>query len=171
MDLNRKKLDFFNEANKFLSNLFEKMNQVSLNVSDYELDHICYRVISFDEYEEYKVLLSEVGDKLIESEVGGRAIATYKLNTPISFYERRVFIVELPAPKQVSQYSRGFEHAEFVIPHTFDRFIELNEHCCYDLAGSKKAINPDIRVSFGTNMSVKFHHNSLEDIIELEKTA
>ena len=57
---------------------------------------------------------------LVESDIGGRPIATFKLTTPIEVRSRDggtrfVDVVEIPSPKDGSPYGAGLEHVEFVV--------------------------------------------------------
>lgn len=160
---------FYSQAVSFLEALFQKINETSLDISSYELDHLCFRVGTAEEYREYSAFLLSIGTALIESEIGGRKIITFKLSAPIIFKDREVDVLELPAPKAHHGYVSGFEHAEFVITESFCEFQKQYSEIEFDLSGSKKGLNPDIRLKFSPNMSIKFHHNSLEDVIELEK--
>ncbi|MBV5336219.1 VOC family protein, partial [bacterium] len=56
----------------------------------------------------------------VESDIGGRPIATFKLTTPIEVRSRDggtrfVDVVEIPSPKDGSPYGAGLEHVEFVV--------------------------------------------------------
>ena len=50
----------FSQAEKFLDRTFLELLRYGIDVSYYELDHICYRVGSQDEYERNKAYLSEM---------------------------------------------------------------------------------------------------------------
>jgi predicted metalloenzyme YecM len=49
------------EAYDFLDRLFMNIDTDSIDVSGYELDHLCYRVASTDEYKDMKVIFSKYG--------------------------------------------------------------------------------------------------------------
>mmetsp|Transcript_1526 Transcript_1526/g.2149 ORF Transcript_1526/g.2149 Transcript_1526/m.2149 type:complete len:239 (-) Transcript_1526:30-746(-) len=130
-------------VNNFLTNLSEQVpsfldeiqsrlqSLYNLDVSRYHADHVCWRTASM---EEYCALISalrspESADQctlLIESEIGGRLIATFKLTQSIEYASigdvdrggatRTINVVEIPAPKDGSPYKTGLEHVEFVIP-------------------------------------------------------
>jgi predicted adenylyl cyclase CyaB len=158
------------EATKFLTSLFFNLESTSVNVEKMELDHLCYRVSSEKDYAEYKQLFSQIGELLIESQVGGRPIATYKLNHPITWNNNRIQVIELPSPKISNKYSTGFEHAEFVMKDSFDEFMKCHPSLVFDLTAMAKDINPDIRLGFKSGESVKFHHQTLAQVIEYEKS-
>jgi len=60
-------------------------------------------------------MLSEHGELLIESMIGGRPIATYRLTEPLTFRDFKIRCVEVPCPKPGRPYQSGWEHVEFAI--------------------------------------------------------
>ena len=154
----------------FLDRLFHALEQDGIAVEGLLLDHICYRVESMERYTELKALLSKIGTCLGEHLIGGRPIATYRLNEPYRYRQRSIDVVELPAPKNGSPYPEGWEHAEFVVhedPQVFAaRYPDLN----WDLSGALKTDNADVRLGYG-GISVKFHRRSLAEVIEGERGA
>lgn len=149
----------------FLEKVFSALAADGINVSNYELDHICYRVETKARYEELKTILGDYGELLTEAIIAGRPISTYKLNEPLVYKNIKISCIELPSPKQGSFFPEGFEHVEFVIDLSFQEFIKKYPRIKFDTSSSSKEINPDIIRKYG-DFSVKFHHNTLEYIIE-----
>lgn len=58
--------------------------------------------------------------------------------------------------------------AEFVANLAFDEIINQNSHLSFDQKGTQKAVNPELAVSL-EEFAIKFHHQSLEQVIEFEK--
>ncbi len=158
------------EVQPFLDDIFFYITQDGIDVSRYELDHICYRVETQAEYEEMKNILDTVGVMLKwEHIVGGRPIASYKLAEPIRYWDRLISMIELPSPKQWSYYRKWWEHAEFVIDTSLEKFLSLHSHLEWSLWWYQKSINADISRKYSNGTSVKFHEQSLEYVImELE---
>jgi len=152
----------------FLDKLFSSLAEVHIDVSTFFLDHICYRVETAEEYERYKNMLADYGTLLSETMVSGRLISTYKLHEPIVYKDRRIPLLELPSPKPGKHYSKGLEHAEFVIDTSFENFMAMYPEVQFETKDLKKEINPDIRISFD-GYSVKFHQQSLEEVIKFEQ--
>jgi len=134
----------------------------------WEVDHACYRTQTLSEYEELKVVFSVSFNLLIESIIGGRPISTFKLSQPMRVNELFVDLIELPAPKPGKSYPKGYEHLEVVIDISFEELMTKYPTLDWDTSGTKKGLNPELQASFGT-FNVKFHHNSLEHIINIEK--
>lgn len=153
------------DASPFLIRLFSCLKKDKINVSHYELDHICYRVETVEKYFELKEKLSAYGELLSEKEIAGRPISTFKLKRPIKFANRNIYCLELPAPKEGSNYQEGYEHGEFVIDTNFQDFMDLHKYVNFDTKAKDKPINPDISVKYD-RLSVKFHRHSLEYVIK-----
>ena len=152
----------------FLKELFSRIDDIELDVAPYFLDHICYRVESVADYKSKKDQLSHHGELLIESMVNGRLISTFKLHTPIEFNNRKIELLELPAPKSGHAYKAGLEHAEFVTKDPLQKIVNKYPQYAFEVFGIHKKINADITLKLG-NYCIRFHNQSLEDVIKLEK--
>ncbi len=148
----------------FLDHIFQYLSIKKVNVANYKLDHICYRVETEERYEQLKKELSNLGKLLTESKIGGRAITSIKLDQPIIYKNRKIEVIELPAPKKGSFYKEGFEHVEFVIDVPFDSFMATHVHLDFITKDLKKSVNQGVTLK-ETDFSVKFHHHTLEYVI------
>ncbi|HNU55805.1 MAG TPA: VOC family protein [Flavobacteriales bacterium] len=155
------------DARSFLHRVFAVLRSDGVDVSPLLLDHICYRVATAERYLHWKDLLSKNGDLLGETMIGGRPISTFKLHEPIIHLDRRITVVELPAPKEGSPYIEGWEHVEFVVGIDPRAFAARYPSLPWDMSGADKASNPDVRLSYD-GFSVKFHQRSLEEVIAQE---
>lgn len=97
------------DYNQFLDRLLMHLGSIA---SGRQIDHICYRVETADQYESTKALLLGFGCLLTESLVGGRPISIIQLTTPIQHGGFTIPFIELPSPKEGSHYNGGLEHAE-----------------------------------------------------------
>jgi len=164
-------IEFEQQATKFLVHLRKEMDEAKVSLaSHWNIDHICYRVETLDQYLKMKVKFADFGELLIESEVNGRPISTFKLNSPIYFEDRSIDLVELPAPKQGKKVQRGFEHIEVVVDIPFADIQSLYPKCTFNTAGLKKFFNKELELCFENN-AIKFHHQSLESVINLESNS
>lgn len=169
-DQNQFLLSLQNQAQAFYQSILNEDEFKQLNLQKYEMDHLCYRTTSMEEYQSVCEKFREAGKLLIESEIGGRLIATYELDKPVILSDREVAVIEVPAPKNGSDYSLGFEHAEFVISEKLEDYIANNPSVKFDTKDLIKKINPDIRIKFQSGLSIKLHNQSLKSVIEYEKT-
>lgn len=148
----------------FLDRIFHLLDQDGIDISPYELDHVCYRVETEEEYERLKTLLQPLGEMLTEPLIGGRYIATFKMIEPIQYKERKIWCLELPSPKTGSPYKEGYEHVEFVIDKPFEEFMSLYSSLTFKTKGMSKEVNPEISRKYG-DLAVKFHHHTIEYVI------
>ncbi|EQC48226.1 YecM protein [Bacteriovorax sp. BSW11_IV] len=156
------------KAYQFLESIFATLNEKKVDIKNLEIDHLCYRTSSEENYKEIKEIFSSIGQCLIESDVNGRLIATYKLSEPILFDEYIIDLVEVPAPKKGKITKEGFEHIEVVTSETFDDLIKRYSHLNIETKGLEKSFNPELEINFG-DMAIKFHNQSLESVINVEK--
>ncbi len=157
-----------NNITPFLDSLFDQLDQVGLSLSGKEIDHICYRTSSEENYKSTKIIAESLGTLLIESDVNGRLIATYRLHQPLSYKDWLIPLLEIPAPKPGKITREGLEHIEVIIDESFQSFIKRYPHLSFQLKAMQKEINPDIELELN-GCSIKFHHQSLENVIEYER--
>ena len=134
-----------------------------------DIDHVCYRTLTEENYKKIKNYFRTRGKLLVESMVGGRMIATYEFEHAIEFKGFKIPLIEVPAPKIGSHYREGFEHIEVVLKENFESFIAKYPKLKFDLSAQDKELNAEIRVKLDQFISVKFHHQSLKEVIEIEK--
>ncbi|OAV44788.1 VOC family protein [Lewinella sp. 4G2] len=163
------------DPQNFLTQLFAALEKVPGQFDGFELDHLCYRVGDWEEYVALRDALLLENELLTESQIGGRPIAVFRLSDPITFRGRSIEVLELPAPKPGSAYPSGYEHVEFVIDTPLADFEwRLTDHLGFpatyiDRKGLNKSINPDLRLRLPDGLSVKFHEQSLADVIAFER--
>ncbi|MCP4912797.1 MAG: DUF4269 domain-containing protein [Oligoflexia bacterium] len=156
------------QAHEFLDKIFTHLNQNQVEIGHWEIDHLCYRTSSQENYELSKKLFEGLGRCLIESEVNGRLIATYKLEKAIHYKNWVIDLVEVPAPKPNKETVEGFEHIEVVIDEPFSVLQEKYQHLQLGTKGMSKDLNPELEIEFD-DCAIKFHHQSLEQVINIEK--
>ena len=161
--------EFYLAAENFLNNLFIELaaNKIDLE-SHWDIDHLCYRADTLENYNALKEQFTKFGKLLIASDVNGREISTYELFTPVQFKGWRIDLIELPAPKKGKVTAEGFEHVEVVVDVAFEELIKKYNKLSLDTNGLKKGFNKELEVCLGTH-NLKFHHLSLLSVINVEK--
>ena len=160
--------DIISDPIVFLEKLFEMLDDIGLEVDQYLLDHLCYRVESVNEYKQKKAELESFGELLAETMVGGRLISTFKLHNPIEFRNRKINLIELPSPKPSHSYKSGLEHVEFVTTLPLSKIVEKYPQYKFEVFGINKKINADVTLKLG-EYCIRFHNKSLEDVIKFER--
>ena len=160
---------FESDAFKFLNLIFGHIQNQNVEIKPHWfIDHLCYRAHTDDEYQSLCTKFLEFSDLLIETQVSGRMISTFKLHKPIVFNQFEIHLVELPAPKKNKFTETGFEHIEIVCDVVLLDLAKKYSHLSLDLGGLKKEINPELEIVFGRE-NLKFHNLSLEDVIQQER--
>lgn len=153
----------------FLGKIIEEIEDEGFDLADFvQMDHMCYRVMSMDHYEVKKRELAGIGKLLGETQVNGRPIAVFLLNTPVIYRNWRIDAVELPAPKPGKEVEEGLEHVELVLFDDKDVFLKKYADKSFDLKSADRGINPEITFRLPT-YTVKFHLLSLPTVTYLEK--
>ena len=140
-----------------------------------EMDHICYRTSSLEEYRQVSEECKTFAKLLIESNIGGRPISAFELNEPLCLilregHEISLSVVEVPSPKSGADYESGLEHVEFVVYESLQEFMAKYPRN-WDVSALTKHVNADIRLTLDCGYSVKFHNSSLKNVIERELNA
>ena len=156
------------QPDTFLKEILKHLAAKQLNINDLFIDHICYRLSSNARYDELKTHLTKLNELLVESKINGRNISVFKLKEPIKFGHWEIPLLELPAPKSGSHYSEGWEHIEVVTNEPLESFMQKHPDLDFDLKGFTKPLNREVRLKLG-KYSFKFHEQSLEEVIEIEK--
>ncbi len=153
---------------EFMMALAAKLVEAGIPALSLKSDHLCFRVGTPEEYGFYRAAISNHGKLLTEAMVNGRAISTFRLTLPFQTNCHEIPLLELPAPKQDTSYSTGFEHAEFVVNECFATFRAKFPHLSF-AEGGNKTLNPELCLRLGSGVQAKFHHLSLDRVIELEE--
>lgn len=156
-------------VDSFLSKIFEQIKELNIDISEMYPDHICYRTSSEEEYKKVKEAFFNYGDLLIESDVNGRLISTFKFNKPILFEQYKIDLIEIPAPKKGAVYESGLEHIELVTKEDLNSIKEKYSHLSFDTSAMSKELNAELKLKLKDGLSIKFHNQSLEKVIEIEK--
>lgn len=153
----------------FLKNLQFEIDRCGLVIEKtWFIDHICYRAASEGEYKSLIADYKKNNELLIEAPVGGRLISTFKLKDPISFRNFKIPLIEIPMPKLGRETKSGYEHIEIVIQEDFGELQNRYSHLSFLTHALTKELNPELEIELN-NCSIKFHHQSLEKVIEFEK--
>ena len=150
----------------FLKNIFKELQDLSIDISKFECDHMCYRVETYSKYLELKEKLHQIGTLVGEEVINLRPISVFKLYNPIQYESVKISCIELPAPKENSFYNEGWEHVEFVLTTSFETFMKQYPKLVFEKNNMNKSINPDIYIKLPSGV-VKFHPISIEDKIKI----
>jgi predicted metalloenzyme YecM len=125
-----------------------------------QLDHLCYRTETIEEYEDVMKKFAILGRNLGEEEIQGRPISVILLDEPIESGGWIIDYLEIAAPKPSSFYASGLEHAEFVTRGLLESFEERHKDLPFIKDAMHRVINPELKYR-EQGISVKFHQLSI----------
>ena len=158
--------EIIGDYNIFLDKIMLNLDKIGIDSFDLlEIDHICFRVNSYERYDVKKGELENFGELRSENIISGRPIAIYELNEPLVYGEYIIKCVEIPAPKENKHYIEELEHAEFVIKISLKEFLEKYKNIDFNMSASEREINPEIIIDFG-DCAVKFHEEGILDVVK-----
>jgi predicted metalloenzyme YecM len=150
----------------FLKQLLHEVKDAGFDFSDFvQMDHMCYRVPTTEKYQTKNEDLLTVGKLLGETQVNGRPISTFRLNTPVRYDQWRIDAIELPAPKEGVVTG---EDVEFVLFDSLDDFLKKHSDKQFKMNAATRGINPEVAFKL-SSYTVKFHLLSLPVVVYLEQ--
>lgn len=153
----------------FLKQIIGEIIGAGFDLADFvQMDHMCYRVSSLEQYEIKKRELSRVAILLGETQVNDRPIATFRLYKPVHHENWRIDTLELPAPKGGALTIEGLEHVELVLFDDMKTFLKKYADKQFKMASADRGINPEIGFKLPT-YTVKFHLLNLPTAVYLER--
>lgn len=159
------------EAQIFLKKVFTEFDSKNFSLeSHWHIDHLCYRTATHETYLQLKADFETFSTLLIESEVNGRMISTFKLKEAIDFNGWSIDLIEVPAPKKGKLIKDGFEHFEVVCDLGFEEIKDKYQTYEFDESGLIKDFNQELEIIF-SDFAIKFHHLSLESVINIESNS
>lgn len=153
----------------FLKNITTEIAEAGFDFADFaQMDHMCYRVSSYEAYEQKKQELQAAATLLGETQVNGRPISTFRLKQPVRYKQWRVDAIELPAPKEGTSPREGLEHVEFVLFDDLQDFLHKHDDKQFVMDAADRGINPEVGYKL-PNYGVKFHLLNLTTVVYIER--
>lgn len=133
-----------------------------------QLDHLCYRTETLDEYHRVLNDFAVLGRHLGEVMIQGRPISVIALNEPINTGGWIIDFLEVAAPKASSPYPSGLEHAEFVTRGLLEDFERRHSELPFIRDAMHRVVNPELKYR-DRGISVKFHQLNVGAVIKIEE--
>jgi predicted metalloenzyme YecM len=151
----------------FVKDLLANQSEAGIDTSGCQLDHLCYRVSSMDEYNDAKAKLKPLSSTLATTIHNGREFSIFKLKQPLIVGNQQISLIELPTPASDKPYATGLEHAEVVITEGFKEFCELHKDT-FTHQPDMGSANATAILTFADKTTIKFHPISLAEAIVLQ---
>ena len=152
----------------FLDSFFEQINNVGLDISGLPLDHIAYQASSKEDYEQHLPQFSKLGELVSEEIIGGRRVAVVKLDDPLVYKDYRIPALELIEPKEGQVCDSDFQHAEFVVNQTFEKYIEQYPNINWDTSSMGRDEFSHLKLNF-EGLTLKFLQRPILELFEEKK--
>lgn len=153
---------------EFLNDILSRVDDQGFDVKDFiQIDHMCYRTTSMENYLQKKDELASVATLLGETLINDRPISTFRLLSPVIHGQWRIDAIELPAPKAGKDVPEGLEHIEFVLYDDIPTFLKKYEGKPFEMRAADRGINPEIGLKL-RDYTVKFHLLNLPTVMYLE---
>lgn len=150
----------------FLDKLMQNIADAGIDISALFMDHIAYQASNDDDYDQLKPDFLEMGIEIKEDMVGGRRVGIFELNQPMIYKDRKIPVIELIAPKADQQVKSAYQHAEFVLPESYQRFMEKYPQIKWNTSSIDQEPYSHLKIDFDDGTTAKFHLLSILDIVK-----
>lgn len=158
-----------NKFTPFLDKVFDRLKELGVDISKYELDHIAYQASSDADYDRLMPEFLKISKLVNEAIVSNRRVGIFKLNSPFKYKNYSIPAIELIAPKEGQKCPSAAEHAEFVLDEKFDTFMKKYLNLDWDISAIDQPVFPMVKLKLADNIQVKFHYESILEIVKKEK--
>jgi predicted metalloenzyme YecM len=161
--------DILGDYRAFVAQQRDRLATRGIDITPYELSHLCYRVPEWEEYVRLRGHLERHAIANRENFWNGRPISLIVLREPLDVLEgQTVPLIELIPPVHQRVYKMGLEHLGVVVGDTFDSFVEVHKPV---LTGQQfqgpRSIPDPVYILFEDFTHVKFYRLSLQASVEL----
>src|SRR5690348_17450222 len=148
----------------------DRLSARGIDISSYELSHLCYRVAEWDEYVRVRSLLERHAVANRENVWNGRPISLIVPAEPLEVLDGRVVpLIELIPPVHQRVYKMGLEHLGVVVGDTFDAFVGAHKPVLTGQQFQGPNSSPDpVYILFEDFTHVNFYRLSLRASVELD---
>ncbi len=145
----------------------QRLNDVGIDISGYELSHLAIRTRTGKEYLQIRDAIEQYCSSNIENVWNGRPISIMQLQEPLRLGDEvSVGVIELIPPVHRRVYKMGMEHLGVVVGGTVDAFSRQHRDALTGQQFQSKECEPYYVTFFEDFSMVKFYDNSLLRICE-----
>ena len=162
--------DIIGDYKAFAAQQRDRLVTRGIDVTPYELSHICYRVAEWDEYVRVRGLLERHAFANREGFWNGRPMSLILFDQLEVLEGKKLPMIELIPPVHQRVYKMGLEHIGFVIGEDgFEAFKKAHRPVLtgQQFQGPTPGINEPYYILFEDFTNVKFHQRSLRETAEM----
>ncbi len=150
----------------FLDNFFAEITRVGIDISNLKLDHIAYQAATSAEYENLLPEFSQLGELVNQEIIGERRVAIIELKTPLIYKNYTIPALELIEPKKGQQCDSAFQHAEFVMEETFEKYMAKYPAIHWDTSSMNRSEFAHLKLNFESGLTLKFLHKPILELVK-----
>ena len=155
-----------NQYIDFLNFIFTKLEEIGIDVSNFELDHLAYQASSDQDYDLRKEDFLQFAKLVSEEMVGGRRVGIYEMFEPVIYHDRSISVIELIAPKINQVCPSALEHVEFIVQDSFADFMVKYPNLNWDTSAVDQVDFPMLKLKLNDTVQVKFHYTHILEILK-----
>lgn len=140
----------------FLNKLNKEIEKLGIDLKGAKLDHIAYQTSTPQEYNKLKPMFEEMAKLIKEPLVDKRRVGVFLFNKPLIYKKQEIKVIELIEPKNEQICLSGLEHAEYLLPVTLEKFINLYPNINWNTEAINREHFPMITLKLTKNIRVKF---------------
>ena len=141
---------------KFMDQVFEKLNALGIHTSEIKIDHIGYQADSSEDYDSKCSDLADTAEKISENIVGGRRVGIFKVNEELNHNQQRFDVIEVIEPKEGQKVNSAWGHVEFLVDIPLEDFMERYSDLDWDVSALNRDEFPMLILKLGDGIRVKF---------------
>lgn len=162
--------DIIGDYKAFAAQQRDRVAARGIDVTPYEVSHICYRVPEWDEYIRVRGLLERHAVANREGFWNGRPMSLILFAQLEVLDGKKLPMVELIPPVHQRTYKMGMEHIGFVVGEAgFEEFKRVHRPVLtgQQFQGPTPGINEPYYILFEDFTNVKFHQRPLRETAEM----
>ena|SRR5579872_4414288 len=150
------------DYNVFLKYVLSKLQEKGIDINAKMIDHIAYRCISEENYENMKKELDKVAVKVFERNFNNRNVSIYRFSNPLEYDGFRIPNLELMSYRAGDTSKEGLEHIEIIVT---DPLQLIHEYPSIEWTiVPDRTINKEVFMRL-ENYAVKFHNLPIEEAV------
>lgn len=149
----------------------QNLKGVGIDIENRVIDHLAFRASSNEEYDHIKDgLVTQSGSLIGEKIIRERRVCIVKLNEALEYGGSIIPCIEVLAPAKGDRtYKRKLEHLEVVIDdQSLQEFALKHPDINFETKNLGNSVNPELILIFPNDANVKFHPDTIEEVIRLE---
>lgn len=148
-------------SNVFFKFIFSEIRKSGIDISNLPIDHVGISVSSIDKYDKTKKELLGQGKFYGEHIVSGRRIGVFRLTIPLKYKNYKIDALEIIEPKEGENIKDKFEHIEFTINESFEKFADKYPNLTWDKSNINRPDFPRLKIVFDNGLEIKFNHTPI----------